>query len=341
MIDEIQHVKELFAEIVSIVNQVKAEKGAKAALGMYILTGSQKFQLMQHVSESMAGRVGIIERPTLSQVEIRGWDSSVTTVNNDYLIRRSLDREITNDEIYKSIIRGFYPGRWEFPDDEIKKFFDSYIKTYLEQDVRDIKNVQDLGKFKDLIYKLAYSTGRDFIPEDIANEIGIKSDTVRSWVNVLVTSDIVTLVQPYYESSVKKRLVKGKKIYFNDTGLVCHIMGIKKIETLLNSPFKGSIIETYIFNEIKKSYINNGIEPRFFYYRDSNQNEIDLLFFNEDGKWDLIECKSGSNYGINHIKEFKQMESSAYGINGGCIICFCKEPKKINANTFEFPIRCI
>ncbi len=340
ILDEIQRAKELFIEIESMVNKVRREKGTEKANGMYILTGSQKFHLMKGVSESLSGRVGIIDMEPLSQAEIRSWNEEQFEVDIDKLIEKSSSRELKEEELYESIVRGFYPGRWEIPNKPIKNFYSNYLKTYIEKDVNDLINIKDIKKFENFIKVIASLTGEEYNANNIAKVVGIDNKTVDSWIGILIVSNLVTLLEPYYEDSINKRIVKSKKIFMNDTGLACFLIGIDTSNTLKKSAFKGRIVETYIFNEIKKTYRNNNEDLNIFYYRDNNQNEIDFVIL-KDGNLNLIEAKSGKQYGINDIKGFKQLENTKYNITGKCIICTNDEVYRIASQVYAFPIKCI
>lgn len=340
IIDEIQRAKELFIEIENIVNDVKKNKGTLAANGMYILTGSQKFHLMKGVSESMSGRVGIIEMEPLSQSEIHSWDEKPFLVNNEQLLQKSNDRVLSEDELYLSIVRGFYPARWEIEGKPIKNYYSNYLKTFIERDVSELINIKDIRKFENFIKIIASLTGEEYNVNNISKVAGIDNKTVESWLSILIVSNLVTLLEPYYEDSINKRIVKKNKIYFNDTGLACYLIGIDSPKTLKLSDFKGRMIETYIHNEICKSYKNNNIEVQIFYYRDNNQNEIDFIIL-RDGSLYFIEAKAGKQYGTNDVKGFKQLLNTKYNIAGQCIICCSEEMYRISSQIYAFPIRCI
>ena len=341
IIDEAQRAVEIFPEIEAAVNKAKLEKGSAASNGMYILTGSQKFVLMQGVSESMSGRVGIVEMPPLSQAEIRGWGSSAFLVDNEVMFAKSDSRSLSDNDLYLSIVRGFYPARWEIEGKPIRNYFANYLKTYLERDVSKLVNIRDLSKFENLLRVLASLTGEEFVADNVAKTVGVDKNTVSSWTGILQASGIVTLLPPYYEESMNKRIVKRKKIYFNDTGFACYLIGIDTPKTLRLSAFRGRLVETYIHNEIRKSYVNFGLDDRnMFYYRDNNQNEIDLILL-RDGALERIECKSGKSFTSKDIKGFAQVSQTSFELGGSCIICLCEEPYRIAPNTFAFPIRCI
>lgn len=340
ILDEVQRVPEIFLEIEAVVNRVKRIEGSQAANGMYILTGSQKFNLMKEVSESMSGRVGIVDMPPLSQREIRGWDGKEFTIDNEGLLDAAEERELGDEALYESIVRGFYPARWEITGKPIKNYYANYVKTYVERDVSELIHLRDRQKFENLLRILASLTGEEYVPDNIAKTLGVDKNTVSAWVSIAVTGDIVRLLQPYYEDSINKRIVKRNKLFFNDTGLACYLLGIDSPASLKRSTFKGRMVETYIHNEIYKSYLNRGIEPKMFFYRDNNQNEIDLILVS-DGKLDFIECKAGKKFGGDAIKGFRQLANTKYEINGQCVLCTTEDPYRIASGVFAFPIRCL
>ena len=340
ILDEVQRVPEIFLEIEAVVNRVKRTEGSQAANGMYILTGSQKFNLMKEVSESMSGRVGIVDMPPLSQREIRGWNGKEFTIDNEGLLDAAERRELGDEALYESIVRGFYPARWEITGKPIKNYYANYVKTYVERDVSELIHLRDRQKFENLLRILASLTGEEYVPDNIAKTLGVDKNTVSAWVSIAVTGDIVRLLQPYYEDSINKRIVKRNKLFFNDTGLACYLLGIDSPASLKRSTFKGRMVETYIHNEIYKSYLNRGIEPKMFFYRDNNQNEIDLILVN-DGKLDFIECKAGKKFGGDAIKGFRQLANTKFEINGQCVLCTTEDPYRIASGVFAFPIRCL
>ena len=340
IIDEIQRCKALFIEIEHVVNEVRRTKGTIEANGMYILTGSQKFHLMKGVSESMSGRVGIIEMEPLSQAEINNWDEVPFEIDNEKMMLKADERKLSEDTLYTSILRGFYPARWEIEGKPIKNYYSNYLKTFIERDVSELINVKDLRRFENFIKVVASLTGEEYNASNISKVVGIDNKTVESWLSILIVSNLVTLLEPYYEDSINKRIVKRNKIYFNDTGLACYLIGIDSPKTLKLSEFKGRIVETYIHNEICKSFKNNNVEIQMFYYRDNNQNEIDFIIL-KDGNLYLIEAKSGKQYGINDIKGFKQLANTKYNIAGQCILCCTEEVYRISSQIYAFPIRSI
>lgn len=337
IIDEVQYAPKLFDVIESIVNKQKLTNGNNQ--GMYVLAGSQSFELMKNVTESLAGRVGIIKMQTLSSREIFGVNDSKILFDINDINSRSKDYDLNINKLLNLITKGFYP---ELYDSEIDKnfFYSNYVKTYIERDVSEIINIKDKLKFQNFLELLASLTGKELVYDNIAKIIGVKSDTIKAWVSVLVSSDIIYLLQPYNEISIAKRIVKRPKIYFCDTGLACFLVGLNEPEVLRKSYFLGSFVETYIINEFRKSLLNNGIYDSMYYYRDTNQNEIDLIIL-ENGQLHLIECKTGVEFNKTDIKSFKNLNKTKYQIGESYIICNTETIYKIDSNVFVIPITSI
>ena len=219
---------------------------------------------MKGVTESMSGRVGIIEMAPLSQCEINKWNEQNFTIDNDRLFNIAEKRDLDDDRLYESIVRGFYPARWEIEGKPIKNYYSNYTKAYIERDVSQLINLKDKQKFENMLKILASLTGEEYIPDNIAKTLGVDKNTIASWVSIAITGDIIRLLPPYYEDSINKRIIKRNKLYFNDTGLACYLLGIDSPSSLKKSTFKGRMVETYIHNEIVKSYENNGIEIKMY-----------------------------------------------------------------------------
>ncbi len=173
--------------------------------------------------------------------------------------------------------------------------------------------------------------------DNIAKIIGVDKKTVMSWLSVLLAGDIVYLLQPYNELSISKRIVKRPKLYFSDTGLACYLAKLNSGDVLRSSAFSGRFVETYIINELKKSYINNGKEPSFYYYRDNNMNEIDLVII-QDGKLHRVECKCGISFSNKAVKGFKQLDNTKYQIGSKAIICNTDTIYPLKDNVYVLPI---
>lgn len=337
IIDEIQNAPILFNAIESIVNKKKMEDGEND--GMYVITGSQSFELMKNVNESMAGRVGIINMPTLSLSEINNQKELPFDVDINIILKRTNQYKLSIDEVFSYITKGFYPALYE-KERDIDRFYEDYLNTYLTKDIYKILNIKDIFLFKNFMEILASLTGEELVYDNIAKLLNVKVDTIKSRISVLITSEIIFLLEPYNETSIVKRVIKRPKIYFNDVGLAAHLAKLNNKDNLMSSYFKGRFVETFIINEIRKSYFNNGINPSFYYYRDNNQNEIDLIILSK-GILHLIECKSGVTYNKSNIKSFKQLEKSLYKIGTSAIISNTNEVYIIDNDVYCLPITSI
>lgn len=187
---------------------------------------------------------------------------------------------------------------------------------------------------------LASFTGEELVYDTLAKAVGVKNETIKSWISVLVAGDIIYLLQPYNELSIVKRVIRRPKIYFSDTGLACYLARLNNENVLMNSIFKGRFVETYIVNEIRKSFKNNGYKDNFYYYRDVKQNEIDLIII-DNGILHCVECKSGVSFSKNNVKSFKLLSDSNYEKGISCIICNTPVLYKIDENIYAFPITSI
>jgi len=263
IIDEIQYAPSLFRELkIEIDNNRNIN-------GKWLLTGSQKFTLMRGVSESLAGRISICELQTLSTEELR---------NSGY-------RFNTADALWM----GGYPELWANKKIDIGRYYEDYIQTYLEKDLREIIQVNNLRDFQRFLRACSIRAGQLVNQADIARDIGVSANTIKSWLSTLETSGIITLLQPYY-TSISKRLVKAPKLYFNDQGLLCSLLNISSSSALQSYINNGSIWENFVFTELLKT---EKIHPsrNLFFYRDQNLVEIDFLIESEN-TISLIESKS-------------------------------------------------
>ena len=337
IIDEVQYAPILFEYIESIVNKKRSETGD--ANGMYVLTGSQKFKLMKNVTESMAGRVGVINMSPLSYNEVIKRKEIPFKVDMDNVFERA-EQKITSDNLFELIVKGFYPELYRNSELNINSFYSNYVTTYIDKDVSDIIEVKNKLLFHKLMQLLASLTGEELVYDNLAKQIGVDKKTIMSWIGVLEASNIIYLLQPYYESSLTKRVVKRPKIYFKDTGLACHLAKLGDAKSLAVSNFAGHFVETYVINEIIKSYENTETYAEFYYYRDNNQNEVDLII-QTNGKLILVEVKSGMNFNNNSIKGFKALENTKYTIDTSCVICLNESVYKINDNVYALPISVI
>ncbi len=338
IIDEIQYAPKLFDVLESIVNKEKLEKGSN--YGMYIITGSSTYELMKGVSESLAGRVSIVRMSPLSTREIFGCEEHAFDIDPIESMKRANDFKMDVHDLFSLIVRGMYPELHANSKLNSASYYSDYVSTYLERDVSQLINLKDKLKFQNFIEILASQTGEELVYDTIAKAVGVKVETIKSWVSVLMAGDIIYLLQPYNELSIMKRIVKRPKIYFSDTGLAAYLARLNNPEVLQRSLFKGRFVETYIINEIRKSYRNNCLDDTFYYYRDTNQNEIDLVIL-KGGVLHFVECKSGVEFSNKDVKAFKQLAKTNYEIGNSCIICNTSTIYKIDNKTYVLPITSI
>jgi predicted AAA+ superfamily ATPase len=280
IIDEAQNAPQLF----SYIQQIVDESGLS---GQFILSGSQNFLLLEKITQSLAGRVYLMELLPLSQDEI------ATVQEND---------------VYESIIKGSYPRVYD-KDISPRDFYPGYIRTYVERDVKTIVNVQDVSLFRKFLSLLAHHVGQLFNASSISKELGVDSKTVQRWLSILESSYIVFTLQPWY-ANLSRRIVKTPKLYFYDTGLVAYLLGIKKADNLLLSTYKGALFENYCILEIMKSHKNSGIYQDFYFWRDSNGNEIDLLLV--DGmNVSCYEMKASQTVKSEYLKALHYLDTIA------------------------------
>lgn len=337
IIDEVQYVPILFEYIETIINKKRLETGD--ANGMYVLTGSQKFKLMKNVSESMAGRVGVLNMSPLSFNETIHREEIPFKVDLDLAFDRS-NFKLTTDKLFEIITKGFYPELYRNPNLNVNSFYSNYVTTYIERDVSNVIELKNKLLFHKFMQLLASLTGEELIYDNLAKQIGVDKKTIMNWISVLEASNIIYLLQPYYETSLTKRVIKRPKIYFKDTGLACHLAKLSDAKSLAISHFSGHFVETYVVNEIIKSYENTETHAEFYYYRDSEQNEVDLII-QTDGELILIEIKSGMNFNNSTIKGFNALNDSKYRISTSCVICLNDTVYKINDNVYALPISVI
>ena len=335
IIDEVQKAPGLFNAIEEVVNNEKMRNPGN--YGMYILTCSQMYNLMKGVSESMSGRVATIHLPPLSRSELLNREETKFDFDVRRIGERAKNNPLSVDELFKNIVKGFYPELYSNEFLASDMFYSDYIETYIERDVCQMINVKDRFAFRKFMELLASLTGQELIYDNISNSLGIDAKTVKSWISVLLAGDIIYLLEPYNETSMKKRIVKRPKIYFSDMGLAAYLARVASPEMLSSSFLSGSFVETYIINEIRKSYLNNGKTPNFYYYRDSKLNEIDLIVL-EDGRLHRIECKSGITFDMSAIRSFKCVEKTKYLLGTSGIICNTDVVYPLDKDIYVIPL---
>jgi predicted AAA+ superfamily ATPase len=292
VLDEVQRAPELFSYIQGIVDQNDLS-------GQYILTGSQNFLLLEKISQSLAGRCAIHHLLPFSRSELLG--SNPLDPENIEEMSPPLKKKRTkiNPDLFNTLWAGSYP---RIHDKHIppQQWLANYVQTYIERDVRSIVNVNDLESFSRFVRLCAGRTGQILNLQSLGNDCSIDSKTVKRWLSILETSFIIKLLRPYHKN-FNKRLIKSPKLYFLDSGLLCYLLGIRKPDELMVHSSRGAIFESWVIAELYKSYYHTDKQPAMYYFRDSNNNEIDLIL-NHGSKVLPIEIKSGQTINSGFFK---------------------------------------
>lgn len=344
IIDEFKYAPELLSYIKINIDKARIKnlkENKNSPTEMYYLTGSQVFHTMKNVSESLAGRVGIVDLYGLSTRELNGLDGEIFLPDIEKLKNRKKCKRYTVNELYERILKGDYPEIYRNNMLDVEKFYETYIRTYIEMDIRELINVKDENKFIKFVMNIAARTGQELNITDIASSIEINNNTADNWLSILKNTGLIFLLQTYSNNNIN-RIIKKPKIYFMDTGLACYLTGYVDANTLEKSAYSGAIFETYVITEIIKSFSNNGIDPRkhLFYYRDSNGKEIDLLILYNNTVYP-IEIKKGMNPKNSGIKNFNVLEKFGMNIGNGGIICLTNDIFPINDKNYLIPIEYI
>lgn len=313
IIDEVQYAP-------NILRNIKMHVDKYDDKGMFYLTGSQQFNLMKDVSESLAGRVGIVNLLGLSLREIKKIDFNESFIPTDEYIekRKKYDTNISYDEIWEIIHKGSMPVMYQ-EENDFDMFYGTYVSTYIERDVRSLTQVGDTLSFLKFMIALASRIGQLLNLNSIATEIGITVPTAQRWLSILVSSNIVYILEPYY-NNVMKRALKTPKVYFLDTGLAAYLTKWKTKDTLEAGMMSGNFFENFVIVEIIKSFYNKGeLRPPIYYYRDKEKREIDLII-EQNGKLYPIEIKKSANPSKEMIQNFKVLEK-VKEVGEGAIIC--------------------
>ncbi len=334
IIDEIQYAPGLFEYIESIVDRERLRD--PDSRGLFILTGSQAYRLMEGVTQTMSGRVGIIDVPAISLSEEYGLSERPFTISPENAFVRA-GRVHDGTGTLERIVRGMYP---EVVSKGVpsQRYYSDYVETYIMRDVSEMINIRDRNKFRSFMEVVASLTGQVLAYESIAKAAGIDQKTAKGWLSVLEAGGIIEFLQPYSDSSVVKRVAKRPKMYMRDTGLACYLAGVPDARILFSSYLRGRMVETFMIGEIMKTHVNGGLDTPFFYYRDSNNNEVDLvMLFN--GKLSMIECKSGADLGLSDIKNFGRLATSLE--KTGCAVCLADVPYPIAKDVYAIPVKTI
>ena len=330
LIDEVQYAPEIFTYI-------KIHVDSHHEAGAFWLTGSQVFKLMKGVQESLAGRVAVLSMTTLSQAEISGVQASPFCVALPELQTRAKDRkEMDAGEVFERIFRGSMPGVVSGQITNSKIFYSSYLSTYIERDVKELSDAIDSLKFFRFITAVAARCSQMLNISDIAQDADINQKQAKDWIHILETLGIIFYLHPY-SNNLLKRLVKTPKLYFYDTGLVCYLTKWTSASVLESGAMNGVILENYVVSEIAKTYLNSGLEPAMYYYRDKDSKEIDVVL-EQNGELNPIEIKKTSNPGTELTRVFSLLDKASVPRGKGAIICMKPSVGAIDRDNYIIPI---
>lgn len=341
ILDEIQKAPGLLNEIKIKIDEqrllwLKADEKQQL---MYVLTGSSRFELQQGISESLAGRCGLIDMASFSQVE--KYQVGASLFNPD--IRNLIKREKTSSQKYRTkmqIFNDIYQGG--MPDictgrTERYIYFKSYVSTYIEKDVRKLISASSEIQFRNFLSIIALRTVQELHYDEIANSVGIDARTCRKWISVLETSGIIYLLQPFM-ANFSKRIIKAPKIYFMDTGLCSYLCKWPNAEMLESCAMSGAFFETYVVSELIKNMYAFGKSPNtlLYYYRDTNQKEIDLIYYYENQLYPIEIKKNVSP--SKPTKNFSVLNKYGCKVMPGLVIDCGEKIRAINESAYEYPV---
>jgi predicted AAA+ superfamily ATPase len=332
LIDEIQYAPKLMPYIKIAVDSSKKT-------GLFWLTGSQQFLMMKGISETLAGRVAIVNLLGFSERERGRSNLNITPFlpeNKEIRKRLLYAKKPSLKNLYKKIWLGSFPALIAGSAKNRDLYYSSYLQTYLQRDVRDLTQVGDESAFLKFIRACAARTGQLLNLADIARDTDVSIPTAKKWLSILQASFQVFLLQPYY-SNFTKRLIKTPKMYFLDTGLCSYLTEWASSETLEAGAMSGAIFETYIFTEILKSYWHRGLQPSIYYYRDKDKKEIDLIIERNQVLYP-IEAKKGTNPKKEWVKSFTVLQKLRKQIGSGVVICMVENMLPIDHNYSAVPV---
>jgi len=332
LIDEIQYAP-------GLLPYIKMEVDKHHQAGRFWLTGSQQFHLMNEVTESLAGRVGLIQMLGLSLREQsgRGLTDKPFVPTSENLKNRSKDSpDLALKKLFDIIWHGSFPGMVLNPDLNRDLFFSSYFQTYLQRDIRDLARVGDEMAFLRFVRACAARTAQLLNVAELARDVDIAPNTAKNWLSILQTSGLVFLLEPYH-TNVTKRLIKSPKLYFLDTGLCAWLTEWSSPETLEAGAASGAVLETWIMAELLKTWWHQGRRAPFYYYRDKDKKEIDLLI-EQDGILYPLEFKKTASPGKNAVRHFKVLEKLPLPIGPGGVICLVNQSLPLGEKVVSIPV---
>lgn len=328
IIDEIQYAPILLDYIKEIVDNNEKR-------GQYWLTGSQPFHLMKNVSETLAGRAAIINMLGLSIDEKQNKTDIPISFSEDFISKkRQNSNKLTLQKVFEFIYKGSYPELYAGNISDLEVYYSSYLQTYIERDIRALTSIENESSFIKFMRIVAARTGQVVKYNQLALEAGISQPTAKKWLSLLITSGIVYLLEPFYKN-LTKRLTKMPKLYFYDTGLCAYLCGWSSSKVLEQGAMNGAFFENMVVIEILKNFLNNGNKPTLFFYRDTEQKEIDLII-EQDQQLFPIEIKLTASPNKTMIKNFSILPEDKY--SKGALFCMVSEDYPINSKVNAIPI---
>lgn len=332
-VDEIQKAPMLFEQIKLILDRERKK-------GQFFMCGSQQFKMMKGVSESLAGRIGLVNLLGFSQRETHGIELDIPFLPTDEFFneRKKQLADIPYEAVWNVIHRGAMPELHDNPDFNWQMFYGAYVRTYIERDVRELSEIGDTVKFTKFMVAAAASTGQLLNIASLARDVGVSQPTADRWLSILVASNIVYLLQPY-SNNITKRAVKTPKLYFLDTGLAAYLTRWNTPDVLKTGAMAGAFFESFVVSEIVKSYYNRGIlELPLYFYRDKDMNEIDLLI-EENGTLYPLEIKKHADPQKKDMDAFALLDKIP-GIRRGSggVICLYDKLITLSGNDRVIPI---
>jgi predicted AAA+ superfamily ATPase len=331
LIDEVQYAPNLFPYIKMTVDKAKKT-------GLFWLTGSQQFDMMKNVTESLAGRAGILQLQgiTLAEEQGRAGGSPFLPTLPVMKMRQKTAKPLTAKALFEKIWRGSYPDVVLQNGKNWERFYDSYVSTYIQRDVQDYLGIKNKATFLKFMQIAASRTAQLLRYSEIARDVGVSEVTIKSWIGVLQASGIVTLLEPYHKNHTS-RLIKTPKLHFMDTGLCAFLTGWLNPAVLERGAMAGALLESYVASEIIKSYLHHGRTPRVYFYRDQKKNEVDLLI-EENGTIYPIEIKKTATPTRADCKAFSHLALLKMPIGAGAVVCTVKALTPLAENVDAVPV---
>ena len=331
LIDEVQYAPNLFRKIKEMVDE-----GCEN--GDIWITGSQSYKLMEGVSESLAGRISIIEMQSLSQSEIDGRNNIAFDINRITENAKISGYDI--DDCFKRIYKGSMPSVISGEKKNIDEYYENYIASYIDRDVLYISKSIERFAYYNFIKALATRIAKELNVNDLSNELNINVKAINNYLTILETLGIIFFEHPY-SNNLLKRTIKKPKLYFWDLGLATHIINWGNYEVVRDSVMNGNYFENFVISELKKNFINSNLKLNTYYYRDKDKKEIDFIY-EKSAELHFIEIKSTTNINQSMVKNFETIKvMDPYTIGSGAIICPIDRVSKLNGKNYIIPVGCI